>query len=74
MECLISKLCLHGAVHGKAWRTIQADNAADRPADLVQRWITATYPNSLWVADFAYVATWVGVVFVIDVFARRIVG
>ena len=48
-----------------------------RPADLVDRQFTATRPNQLWVADFTYVATWRGfvyVAFVIDVFARRIVG
>ena len=48
-----------------------------RPADLVDRHFTATRPNQLWVADFTYVATWRGfvyVAFVIDVFARRIVG
>ena len=52
-----------------------ADSA--RPADLVQRMFTAARPNELWFADIAYVATWRGVVcvaFVIDVFARRIVG
>ena len=48
-----------------------------RPADLVERQFVATRPNQLWVADFTYVATWRGfvyVAFVIDVFARRIVG
>src|SRR5207247_3374876 len=48
-----------------------------RPADLVQRTFTAPRPNALWVADLTYVATWTGfvyVTFVIDVFARRIVG
>src|SRR5881396_1374050 len=50
---------------------------ADCPSDLVDRHFTATRPNQLWVADFTYVATWHGfvyVAFVIDVFARRIVG
>ncbi len=50
---------------------------AARPADLVQRQFVATRPNQLWVADITYVATWRGVVyvaFVIDVFARMIVG
>src|SRR5206468_3320118 len=50
---------------------------ADRPADLVDRQFRATRPNQLWVSDFTYVATWRGfvhVAFVIDVFARRIVG
>jgi transposase InsO family protein len=57
--------------------TTRADVAADRPADLVDRQFAATRPNQLWVADFTYVATWRGfvyVAFVIDVFARRIVG
>ena len=69
---------LRGAVRGRAWRiTTQSDAAAARPADLVLRQFTATRPNQLWVADFTYVATWRGfvyVAFVIDVFARRIVG
>ena len=57
--------------------TTVSDDAAVRPADLVQRQFTATRPNQLWVADITYVATWAGfvyVAFVIDVFARRIVG
>ena len=69
---------LRGAVRGRAWTiTTHADGAAARPADLVVRQFTATRPNQLWVADFTYVATWRGfvyVAFVIDVFARRIVG
>ncbi|NIN72778.1 MAG: DDE-type integrase/transposase/recombinase, partial [Gemmatimonadetes bacterium] len=54
-----------------------SDDALSAPADRVQRQFTATRPNQLWVADFTYVATWAGfvyVAFVIDVFARRIVG
>ena len=57
--------------------TTQADRGADRPVDLVDRHFVATRPNQLWVSDFTYVATWRGfvyVAFVIDVFARRIVG
>jgi transposase InsO family protein len=69
---------LEGAVRGRAWKTTtQSDLAASRPTDLVDRQFTATRPNQLWVADFTYVATWRGfvyVAFVIDVFARRIVG
>ena len=64
-------------VRGKARRTTIPDEHADRPPDLVERDFTATAPNRLWVADFTYVATWSGVVyvaFVIDVFCRRIVG
>jgi putative transposase len=69
---------LKGAVRGRAWAiTTRADAVTDRPADLVDRRFTATRPNQLWVPDFTYVATWRGfvyVAFVIDVFARRIVG
>ena len=75
---LMKALGLTGAVRGRAWTiTTQADPTAARPADLVERRFTATQPNQLWVADFTYVATWQGfayVAFVIDVFARRIVG
>src|SRR3984893_11154322 len=75
---LMRELGLAGAVRGRAWvTTTQADPAADRPSDLVDRHFVATRPNQLWVADFTYVATWRGfvyVAFVIDVFARCIVG
>lgn len=78
VERLMRDLGLRGAVRGRAWTTTtQSDPAAARPADLVERRFTATRPNQLWVADFTYVATWRGfvyVAFVIDVFARRIVG
>ena len=78
VERLMRAMGLRGAVRGRAWRvTTQGDPAAARPADLVERRFTATRPNQLWVADFTYVATWRGfvyVAFVIDVFARRIVG
>ena len=75
---LMREMGLAGAVRGRAWvTTTQVDPAADRPSDLVDRRFTATRPNQLWVADFTFVATWRGfvyVAFVIDVFARRIVG
>jgi transposase InsO family protein len=75
---LMRDLGLRGVVRGRAWTTTtQTDPAAARPADLVNRHFTATRPNQLWVADFTYVATWSGfvyVAFVLDVFARRIVG
>jgi putative transposase len=75
---LMRALGFAGAVRGRAWvTTTQADPAAGRPSDLVDRHFTATRPNQLWVADLTYVATWRGfvyVAFVIDVFARRIVG
>jgi putative transposase len=75
---LMRALGLVGASRGRAWMTTtQSQPSAERPADLVDRQFTATRPNQLWVADFTYVATWRGfvyVAFVIDVFARRIVG
>ena len=78
VERLMRDMGLKGVSRGRAWVvTTHADAAADRPADLVDRRFDATRPNQLWVADFTYVATWRGfvyVAFVIDVFARRIVG
>ena len=75
---LMRELGLAGAVRGRAWvTTTQSQPALDRPRDLVDRTFAATRPNQLWVSDFTYVATWTGfvyVAFVIDVFARRIVG
>ena len=74
---LMRRLGLRGAVRGKRYKTTVPDLAAARPLDLVERQFRATRPNQLWVADFTYVATWRGfvfVAFVIDVFARRIVG
>lgn len=81
-HCTVRRLMrvmgLQGAVRGRAWiTTTEADLASPRPTDLVDRQFTATRPNQLWVADFTYVATWRGfvyVAFVVDVFARRIVG
>ena len=66
-----------GALRAKKVRTTIRDENARRPADLVDRDFTATAPNQLWVADFTYVATWSGTVyvaFVFDVFSRMIVG
>lgn len=69
---------LEGARRGKTKRTTFADPQADRPDDLVQRRFCPKAPNMLWVADFTYVSTWSGWVyvaaFVIDAYARRIVG
>jgi putative transposase len=68
---------LRGVVRGRRCSTTIADDAADRPLDLVDRDFTAERPNQLWVSDLTYVATWRGfvyVAFVIDVFSRRIVG
>ena len=77
VERLMRKLGLQGVRRGKGYKTTIPDDAAARPADLVNRDFTATRPNQLWVADITFVATWRGVVyvaFVIDVFARCIVG
>jgi putative transposase len=66
-----------GAVRAKKVRTTIANDKDQRPADLVDRDFTALAPNQLWVADFTYVATWSGTVyvaFVFDVFSRMIVG
>ncbi len=68
---------LRGAVRGKRIRTTIAHKSARRPLDRVNRQFKAQRPNQLWVSDFTYVSTWQGwlyVAFVIDVFARRIVG
>ena len=77
VERLMKRLGIEGARRGRSCRTTIPDNAAQRPADLVQRQFVADRPNQLWVADITYVATWSGfayVAFVTDVFARRIVG
>jgi putative transposase len=78
VERLMRAMGLRGAVRGRAFRvTTKADLEAVRPPDLVQREFRAERPNQLWVADLTYVATWAGfvyVAFVIDVFARSIVG
>ena len=75
---LMREMGLAGATRGRAWvTTTDAAPPTERPADLVDRQFTATRPNQLWVSDFTYVATWRGfvyVAFVIDIFARRIVG
>ena len=68
---------LAGVIRGKPVRTTVSDKAAPCPLDRVNRQFRAPAPNVLWVSDFTYVSTWSGfvyVAFVIDVFARRIVG
>jgi putative transposase len=77
VERLMRRMGLRGAVRGKETRTTIADKATPCPADKVNRQFRAPHPNALWVSDFTYVATWQGfvyVAFVIDVFARGIVG
>jgi len=74
---LMREMGLEGAIRGRKFKTTIPDESAARPADLVSREFVATRPNELWVADLTYVATWQGfvyVAFVIDVFARMIVG
>ena len=80
-RCTVARLMraigLQGAVRGRAFTTTTRGDGAARPSDLVNREFVATRPNELWVADLTYVATWRGfvyVAFVIDVYARRIVG
>ena len=74
---LMRQLGLVGAIRGRRFKTTVPDPAASKPADLVNRAFVATRPNAFCVADLTYVATWkrfVYVAFVIDVFARMIVG
>jgi putative transposase len=77
VERLMRPLGLRGAIRGKTLRTTTRSPATPCPADRVNRPFKADRPNALWVSDFTYVSTWQGfvyVAFVIDVFARRIVG
>jgi putative transposase len=77
VERLMLQMGISGVIRGKTPRTTIADEKAARPADLVDRNFVASAPNRLWVADFTYVATRTGMVyvaFVIDVFSRRVVG
>ncbi|PWV74942.1 putative transposase [Nocardia neocaledoniensis] len=77
VERLMQQLGLRGAVRGRVKCTTIDDPAAQRPQDLVQRKFAPAAPNQLWVADMTYVSTWSGwvyVAFVIDAYARRIIG
>ncbi|MBB4620124.1 transposase InsO family protein [Sphingomonas abaci] len=80
-RCTVARLMramgLAGVIRGKPVRTTVSDKAAPCPLDRVNRQFRAPAPNMLWVSDFTYVATWAGfvyVAFVIDTYARRIVG
>lgn len=80
-RCTVARLMrgmgLRGVIRGKPIRTTFSDKAAPCPADHVNRQFHAPRPNVLWVSDFTYVSTWTGfvyVAFVIDTYARRIVG
>jgi transposase InsO family protein len=77
VERLMRGMGLQGVIRGKPVRTTLQDKAAPCPLDHVNRVFHAPAPNMLWVSDFTYVSTWTGfvyVAFVIDVYARRIVG
>ena len=77
VERLMRDIGLQGVIRGKPVRTTISNKALPCPLDRVNRQFQAPCPNALWVADFTYVATWAGfvyVAFVIDAFARRIVG
>ncbi|WP_326533812.1 IS3 family transposase [Pseudorhodoferax sp.] len=77
VERLMRSMGLRGVMRGKVVRTTIGDAKAPCPLDRVNRQFRAERPNQLWVSDFTYVSTWQGwlyVAFVIDVFARRIVG
>ena len=80
-RCTVARLMramgLEGIIRGKTVRTTMGDKAAPCPLDHVNRRFHAPAPNMLWASDFTYVATWTGfvyVAFVIDTYARRIVG
>jgi transposase InsO family protein len=77
VERLMRCMGLQGVRRGKVIRTTVSDKSQPYPDDKVQRNFKSERPNQLWVADFTYVSTWQGwqyVAFVIDVFARFIVG
>ena len=78
IERLMRALGIAGVTRGRGWkRTTIADEALERPRDLVERDFTATAPNRLWVADLTYVKTHSGfcyVAFIVDVFSRFVVG
>ncbi len=80
-RCTVARLMgamgLEGIIRGKPVRTTVSDKATPCPLDRVNRQFRAPRPNVLWVSDFTYVATWQGfvyVAFVIDAYARRIIG
>jgi transposase InsO family protein len=77
VERLMQDIGLQGVIRGKPVRTTVSDKAAPCPLDHVNRQFHAPMPNMLWLSDFTYVSTWAGfvyVAFVIDAYARRIVG
>ncbi|RRH72292.1 hypothetical protein EG244_15015 [Falsigemmobacter faecalis] len=80
-RCTVARLMkgmgIQGVIRGKPHRTIIPDNKAPCPLGRVNRQFLVSAPNRLWVSDFTYVATWKGfvyVAFVIEAYARRILG
>ena len=77
VERLMRQMGLKGVVRGRTVKTTHSNPATPCPEDRVNRLFHADRPNALWVSDFTYVSTWQGfvyVAFVVDVYARRIVG
>ena len=77
VERLMKAMGIQGVVRGQKPITTNPDTSQPCPDDKVNREFTADMPNQLWVSDFTYVSSWQGMVyvaFVIDVFARKIVG
>jgi putative transposase len=77
VERLMAEMGLIGARRGVIKRTTTADPAAERARDLALRNFRPLAPDRLWVADITYVSTWSGwvyVAFVVDAYARRILG
>ena len=77
VERLMKDMQIQGVVRGKKAVTTNPDDSQSCPLDKVNRNFTAHMPNQLWLSDFTYVSTWQGnayTAFIIDVFARQIVG
>jgi putative transposase len=77
VERLMKSMGLQGVVRGKTIKTTRSDKSTPCPLDHVNRKFHAPCPNQLWLSDFTYVSTWGGTVyvaFIIDAYARRIVG
>ncbi|MFN8684033.1 IS3 family transposase [Paracoccus sp. P2] len=80
-RCTVARLMkdmgIQGIIRGKPHKTTIPDKKQPCPLDKVNRQFRVPAPNMLWVSDFTYVATWKGfvyVAFVIDAYARKIVG
>lgn len=74
---LMRKMGLRGVSRGKSIVTTRSDKSQKSPSDLVKREFRAIAPDMIWIADFTYVKTskgFVYVAFIIDVYSRMIVG